>query len=136
MVSESVSGMIFKCHWMSAKRNEITRYRYSCWWIFIRFAYRWLKPIFAIGLKRAIEEDDIYAIKNDMKSDSNTEAFAKLWELEQKKKSPSLFRVMYKMYLRKLLPIGVLFAIGETVARYSKLNWDIKLKQTTQFYRV
>lgn len=71
-----------------------------------------------IGLKRAIDEDDIYAVKNDMRSDLNTEAFAKLWELECKKKNPSLFRIMMKMYLCKVLPVGFLFAIGEAVAKY------------------
>lgn len=74
----------------------------------------------SIGLKRSIEEDDIYAVKSDMRSDSNTEEFAKLWELECKKMKPSLFRIMYKMYLCKVLPIGFLFAIGETVARYDE----------------
>lgn len=73
--------------------------------------------MFAIGLHRSIEEDDIYEVNNDMKSESNTEAFAKLWELECKKKEPSLFRVMFKMYLYKVLPVGFLFAVAETIAR-------------------
>lgn len=73
--------------------------------------------MFAIGLKRSIEEDDIYEVTNDMRSDSNTEKFARLWEEELKKKKPSIFRVMFKLHLYKLLPIGILYAIGETIAR-------------------
>lgn len=74
--------------------------------------------MFLIGWKRAIEEDDMYAVKDNMRSDSNTEGFAKLWELECKKKNPSLLRIMVKMYLYKVLPIGFLFAVGETLAKY------------------
>lgn len=73
--------------------------------------------MFAIGLRRSIEEDDICAVTNDMRSDINTEKFAKLWDEEVKKKNPSIFRVMFKLHLKKLLPIGILYAIGETIAR-------------------
>lgn len=81
------------------------------------FWCRWLKPMLSIGLKRSIEQDDIYAVTNDMRSDLNTEQFAKLWDEEVKKSNPSIFRVLFKLHLKKLLPIGILYAIGETVAR-------------------
>lgn len=71
----------------------------------------------AIGLQRAIQADDIYAVKNDMRSDLNTEAFAKLWESECKTQNPSLFRIMLKMYLLKVFLIGFLLAICQTVVR-------------------
>lgn len=73
--------------------------------------------MFAIGMKRSIEEEDIYTVTNDMRSDINTEKFAKLWDEEVKRKKPSIFRVMFKLHLKKLLPIGILYAIGETIAR-------------------
>lgn len=73
--------------------------------------------MFAIGLKRAIEEDDIYAVTNDMQSEQNTNAFVQLWDLELKKTNPSIFRVMLKLYGPKVLPVGILFSIGETIAR-------------------
>lgn len=78
---------------------------------------RWLKPIFGIGLKRVIQEGDIYAVKDDMRSDSNTDAFEKLWEEELKKKKPSLFRIMFKLYLWKVLLAGFLFATGMTLSK-------------------
>lgn len=74
--------------------------------------------MFAIGLKRAMEEDDIYEVKNSMRGDLNTDAFAKLWELECKKKKPSLIRIMMKMYLYKILIMGFLYAVLETVVKY------------------
>lgn len=73
--------------------------------------------MFAIGLKRAIEEDDIYAVTSDMRSEQNTEAFSKLWNLELKKNNPSIFRVMWKLYGLKVLPVGLIYSIGETLAR-------------------
>lgn len=73
--------------------------------------------MFAIGLKRAIEEEDIYAVANDMRSEQSTGAFTRLWNLEQLKKNPSIFRVMVKLYGLKVLPIGILYSIGETLAR-------------------
>lgn len=73
--------------------------------------------MFSIGLKRTIQEDDIYTVRPDMRSDLNTEAFAKLWESELKKKKPSLFRIMLKMYLGKVLLYGFLFAISLTLAK-------------------
>lgn len=73
--------------------------------------------MFAIGMKRAIQADDIYAVKKDMRSDLNTEEFAKLWALECKRKKPSLFRVMLKMYLYKMFFVGFLLAILQTIVR-------------------
>lgn len=72
----------------------------------------------SIGMKRSIEEDDIYAVTNEMRSDLNTEQFAELWEEEVKRHNPSIFRVLFKIHLKKLLPVGILYAIGETIARY------------------
>lgn len=84
----------------------------------IYFVDRWLKPMLWIGMKRSIEEDDIYAVTNDMRSDLNTDKFSKLWDEEVKREKPSIFRVLFKLHLFKLLPIGILYAIGETIARY------------------
>lgn len=73
--------------------------------------------MFSIGMNRAIEEDDIYAVTNSMRSDQNTEAFSKLWALELEKKNPSILRVMLKVHGFKVLTLGLLFSVGETLAR-------------------
>lgn len=73
--------------------------------------------MFKIGLSRTIEEEDIYAVENSMRSDRNTEAFAKLWELELKKKSPSILRVIFKLHGIKVLTLGLLFSLAETLGR-------------------
>lgn len=82
------------------------------------YLLRWLKPIFQIGLRRAIREDDIYAVTNGMQSDRNTEAFAKLWQLELKKKDPSLLRVISKLHGFTVLTLGLMFSLAETIGRY------------------
>lgn len=73
--------------------------------------------MFKIGMKRAIEEDDIYAVPNDMQSDQTTETFRKLWQMELKQKKPSILRVILKLHGFSVLTIGMLFSIGETMAR-------------------
>lgn len=73
--------------------------------------------MFKIGLKRAIEEDDIYAVTNDMKSNENSKAFSKLWESELKKKNPSLFNAMIKFHGFTILILGILFAVCEAFAK-------------------
>lgn len=79
-------------------------------------AFRWLKPLFNIGLTRSIKEDDIYAVTNSLRSDRNTEEFAKLWQLEMTKKNPSVLRVIWKIHGLLVFGVGFLFALGETLA--------------------
>lgn len=73
--------------------------------------------MFKIGLNRSIEEDDIYAVTDGMRSDLNTEAYAKLWETEHKKANPSIVRVILKIHGYKALVICLLYAICETISR-------------------
>lgn len=70
-----------------------------------------------IGMKRTIKDDDIYAVTNSMRSDQNTEIFSKLWALELKRDNPSILRVMLKVHGFKVLTLGLLFSIGETLAK-------------------
>lgn len=79
--------------------------------------FRFLKPILLIGWKRPIEEDDIYAVTNSMRSDTNTEEFAKLWDVELTKKHPSILRVMLKLHGTTVFSLAILFSIGETLAK-------------------
>lgn len=73
--------------------------------------------MFKIAWNRAIEEDDIYAVTNGMKSEQNTEAYAKLWDSELKKRNPSIARVIFKVHGFKSLAIGLLFAVCEAFVR-------------------
>lgn len=69
--------------------------------------------MFKIGWNRAIEEDDIYAVTSGMESQTNTDIYAHLWDMELKKQNPSITRVIFKVHGFKSLAIGLLYAICE-----------------------
>lgn len=73
--------------------------------------------MFTTGLSRTIEEEDIYDVKNNMQSHENTEKFATFWQLELKKKKPSILRVIFKVYGFNFIILMVLFLIAEICAR-------------------
>lgn len=73
--------------------------------------------MFRMGMRRTIEEEDIYEVKNGMQSDRNTERFAELWQLELKKKNPSILRVIFKVFGLKFSVFALLFLVAETAAR-------------------
>lgn len=76
-----------------------------------------MKPILKIGLSRDIQDDDIYAVPNSLRSDHNTEEFTELWQLELKKENPSLMRVILKAHGVKIFTTELLYSIGEALAR-------------------
>lgn len=82
----------------------------------LHFYLRWMRGLFVTGVKRPIEEDDIYMVPKDLQCEKNTNAFANLWNMELKKHRPSIFRVILKLHM-KIFPIGILYAITETFAR-------------------
>lgn len=73
--------------------------------------------MFKIGLSRAIEEDDIYAVPNSMRSDRNTEHFAKLWQLELQRKNPSILRVIFNVYGIEVCMTCLLYSVAEILAK-------------------
>lgn len=68
------------------------------------------------GLKRELDEDDIYAVSDCMKSAQNTDVFAKQWDIELKKKNPSIIRVILKLHGFGALSVTFLYAIAAAVA--------------------
>lgn len=70
-----------------------------------------------IGWQRPIEEGDIYAVTNSMRSDKNTDEFAKLWDIELKKQNPSILRVILKLHGSTVFTWAILYSIGETLAK-------------------
>ncbi|KAJ6637207.1 putative multidrug resistance-associated protein lethal [Pseudolycoriella hygida] len=80
-------------------------------------SFWWLKDLFKLGLSRPIEEGDIYKTLKVHESKKLSENFAALWIEEQKKQKPSLFRVMRKMYAKKILGIGMFFTFVDSLSR-------------------
>lgn len=79
--------------------------------------FRWLKDLFAIGLKRSIEEDDIYEVLDGMRSDKITKKFVKSWDEELQKESPSILRVIYKLYGFKVLSLAIFLSLTSGLAQ-------------------
>lgn len=73
--------------------------------------------MFKTGLSREIEDNDIYAVTNSLRSDRNTEEFAKLWNSELEKEKPSLMRVILRTHGVKIFTTELLYSISEVLAR-------------------
>lgn len=71
--------------------------------------------MFKIGLKRGIEDDEIYEVTDTLRSERNTAVFAEAWESELKRKNPSMWRVMLKIYGFNVFSVSILFTIADTL---------------------
>lgn len=98
---------------LKSSEINLTEWNVSC--------LRWLKPLFSIGLKRPITDDDTHNVLHTMHSDSNTEQLLQLWELEKKRRKPNLLCAIMHLYGYKMTLAGLAFAVMDAVARYVKL---------------
>lgn len=85
--------------------------------ILSKWSFYWLKDFFALGLKRPIEETDIFQTVKSHESKGLTDQAAELWEKELAKKRPSFYNVLSTIYARKVLVVSVLFTIIDTLLR-------------------
>lgn len=77
----------------------------------------WMKDLFKLGLKRSIEEEDIYCVLKQHQSEEILETFTDAWNLELKKEKPSMLKVFFKIYGLSVVGWGIAFSIVETVAK-------------------
>ncbi|KAG4078913.1 hypothetical protein HA402_007640 [Bradysia odoriphaga] len=77
----------------------------------------WLNPILKIGRSREIEDGDVYAVPNCLRSDQNTRRLEKVWRLESQKENPSFKRAILKTYGVEIFTTEIVYSIGETLAR-------------------
>lgn len=80
--------------------------------------YRWFNRLAGIGRERELNEDDMYAATDGMRSAQNTDAFAREWQIELEKTDPSVVRVIFRLYGFKALSLTFLYAVGSTIAGY------------------
>lgn len=74
-----------------------------------------MKPLIKTSLNRDLNEDDIFAVRNSLRSAQITDAFEKQWQIELKKKNPSIIRVILKLYGLEVLLLTLLYAIASAV---------------------
>lgn len=79
---------------------------------------RWTKEFFSLGLKRPIEDKDLYKTLNFHKSKKIADRLQDLWEQELEKKTPSLNRVLLKIYAARVLIVSLMFTILDCAMRY------------------
>ncbi|XP_049854061.1 ATP-binding cassette subfamily C member 4-like [Schistocerca gregaria] len=85
----------------------------------------WTLDFFKIGLKREIEEDDLYEPLQEHKSDYLGDKFERLWRKEVKKahtrnSMPKLLNVIVKCFGLKILFYGVIQMSAELIVRVAQ----------------
>ncbi|TMS06141.1 Multidrug resistance-associated protein 4 [Larimichthys crocea] len=80
----------------------------------------WLNPLFRIGYKRKLEEDDMYKVLPEDASDRLGEELQWYWDREVQQaakelRTPKLTRVLVQCYWKSYLQIGVYIFIEEVI---------------------
>lgn len=87
--------------------------------ILSKWTFYWLKDFFALGLKRPIEEKDVFQTLKAHESKKLTDHAAGLWELELARKRPSLYNVLSAIYVKRIMTVSVLFTVLDVILRYA-----------------
>uniref|UniRef100_A0A182U8N1 ABC transmembrane type-1 domain-containing protein n=1 Tax=Anopheles melas TaxID=34690 RepID=A0A182U8N1_9DIPT len=102
-----------KIHDLRRETNPVTGASSVSW-----YTFWWLKPLFETGLKRPIDETDIYETLSTHQSSQLSYQFESYWKAEQKSsKQPSFFRVICRIYWRSILGYGAMYTIVDLLAR-------------------
>lgn len=84
---------------------------------FSKMSFWWLKNLYKDGLRRPLNDGDIYENLKDHDSHEIAEKFTKLWDDELKRKNPSVLRMFYRAYGLPVLMVGLSFSILESLNR-------------------
>lgn len=79
---------------------------------------RWLKDLIRLGMKRPIDEDDIYESLESLDSKRSTDEFSKVWQEEKKtRRQPSLLRALWRIYGNRILWPSIIYTILDASIR-------------------
>ncbi|XP_046973503.1 ATP-binding cassette sub-family C member 4-like isoform X1 [Vanessa cardui] len=100
---------------------------------FSALTFAWTLPIFWSGLKKELEECDLYEPLDEHASGPLGDKFARLWEEEvaraQGKRTPSLLRVILKAYAARCMLYGFVLCFMECGIRIAQpifLGWLVE----------
>uniref|UniRef100_A0A8B9YA27 Multidrug resistance-associated protein 4 n=1 Tax=Bos mutus grunniens TaxID=30521 RepID=A0A8B9YA27_BOSMU len=84
-----------------------------------RLVFWWINPLFKIGHKRRLEEDDMYSVLPEDRSQHLGEELQGYWDQEVKRaekdaREPSLMKAIIKCYWKSYLPFAI-FKLFETL---------------------
>nr|XP_023023834.1 probable multidrug resistance-associated protein lethal(2)03659 isoform X1 [Leptinotarsa decemlineata]XP_023023843.1 probable multidrug resistance-associated protein lethal(2)03659 isoform X1 [Leptinotarsa decemlineata] len=83
--------------------------------IFNRIFFCWFFPYLSKGLKREIDEDDMYETRNSQKSEKLGNKLQAAWMVETKKKNPSLMKALFVVFRVELALYGLFNIFTESV---------------------
>ncbi|KAL5288615.1 ABCC4.2 family protein [Megaselia abdita] len=78
-------------------------------------SFWWMKEMFTKGCQGPIREEDLYKIDSQFESDKLSEKFNNLWSQEKCRPKPSIARVVWRAFGVKVLLVGVIYAIVQTI---------------------
>ncbi|DAA23790.1 TPA: ATP-binding cassette, sub-family C, member 3-like [Bos taurus] len=83
-----------------------------------RLFFWWLNPLFKIGHKRKLEEDDMYSVLPEDRSQHLGEELQGYWDQEMLRaqedaREPSLMKAIVKCYGKSYLVLGMLTCLEE-----------------------
>ncbi|XP_053685764.1 probable multidrug resistance-associated protein lethal(2)03659 [Sabethes cyaneus] len=81
------------------------------------FTFWWLKELFRTGLKRPIEESDIYETLSSHQSEQLSYQFENCWKHELKKEQPSFLRVICGIFGWTMVSRGLLYTTVDSFSR-------------------
>ncbi|XP_024299664.1 ATP-binding cassette sub-family C member 4 [Oncorhynchus tshawytscha] len=88
--------------------------------LFSQVFFCWLNPLFRIGYKRRLEEDDMYKVLPEDGSERLGEELQSLWDHEVQKaakdlRTPKLTKVLIKCYWKPYAVLGIFTLIEEVI---------------------
>ncbi|XP_050068097.1 ATP-binding cassette sub-family C member 4-like [Anopheles maculipalpis] len=102
-----------KIHDLRREANPVTKASPVSW-----YTFWWLKDLFQTGLKRPIDEIDIYETLSNHQSAQLSYQFERHWKEEQKcNDRPSFLRVICRIYWPSILGYGSMYTIVDLLAR-------------------
>ncbi|KFB46273.1 AGAP004602-PA-like protein [Anopheles sinensis] len=102
-----------KIHDLRREVNPVTSAGRVSW-----YTFWWLKNLFQTGLKRPIDETDIYDTLSAHQSAQLSYLFESQWKAEQKRTdNPSFLRVICRIYWSSILCYGSMYTLVDLLAR-------------------
>uniref|UniRef100_A0A182S9W8 ABC transmembrane type-1 domain-containing protein n=1 Tax=Anopheles maculatus TaxID=74869 RepID=A0A182S9W8_9DIPT len=102
-----------KIHDLRRETNPVTNAGPVSW-----YTFWWLKDLFRTGLKRPIDETDIYETLSSHQSAQLSYQFESHWRAEQRcNDRPSFLRVICRIYWRSILGYGSMYTVVDLLAR-------------------
>ncbi|XP_055398814.1 ATP-binding cassette sub-family C member 4-like isoform X2 [Bubalus kerabau] len=112
-------GLVAPCHMESSWTRNQTCVLCISRWILNYWTISWLNPLFKIGYKRRLEEDDMYSVLPEDRSQHLGEELQGYWDqevlrAEKDAREPSLMKAILKCHWKSYLVWGIFILLEES----------------------